>query len=89
MQGQEQKQKGEKLEKLKTELDLTEEQSAELKLVFQETRKEKKVIKQNDSLSDEEKKSQLKEVRAKMETKLKSTLTDDQFSKYKELKKII
>jgi len=78
--------KGQKLEKLRTELNLSDAQSASLKAIFNESRKDMRTIKQNESLSKEAKKEQMKEVRGRTDAKIQSVLDAEQFARFNEIK---
>jgi|GEM_PF-2622172 len=85
--GQEEgREKGHRMEKLKSELNLTDAQVTEMKLVFREAKKDIRGIKSNESIPREEKRSQIKSVKDKSDVKIGSILDQEQFSKFEELK---
>lgn len=71
-------------ERMKEHLGLTAEQSAKLDKSRKETGEKMKAIRENKSLSDEQKKEQVKEVMKKQKENMKSVLTEEQLKKMKE-----
>lgn len=71
-------------EKMKEHLGLTPEQSAKLDKSRKETGEKMKAIRENKSLSDEQKKEQVKDVMKKQKENMKSILTEEQMKKMKE-----
>ena len=76
-------QKAEKrVEKLKTALQLTDEQSNQLGAMQKEAITKARSIKMNTALSAEEKKAQIKALRSATKDKMKSVLNKDQIKKW-------
>lgn len=71
-------------EKMKTELGLTDDQSARLEKNRKEMGEQMKAIHENKSLSDDQKKEQVKELMKKQKENMKSVLTEEQLKKLKE-----
>lgn len=78
--------KDSRMEKLTERLDLSDEQVAEVELIFKEIKKEKTVIKQNELLTVEERKKQLKSLKLESEEKLSKVLSQEQMAEFKEMK---
>ena len=68
------------------ELDLTKDQRIQLKSIRQNNKQQRDMIANNDSLSAEQKKFELKQLRKQTESDINSILTDQQREKYNELK---
>jgi len=68
------------------ELNLTKQQRSSIKLIQQNHKAQRESIMNNDSLTMDQKKVQLKELRKKTENDINSILTDEQRQKRKELK---
>ena len=80
-QGERPEQKGPRgnmMEKMKTELSLTDEQAAKMQEVFKEMRPSK----QGERPSREE----MEKKRTEMETKIKGILTEEQYAKYQKMR---
>jgi hypothetical protein len=73
---------------LKTSLSLTEEQSAMLDKQFRVFKEKSSVIRSDAKLSDEQKKEKLGLLRAENERVVQQILNQDQFKKWKEIKKM-
>lgn len=73
-------------ERMKTSLGLTDEQSAKLDQQRKQTGEQMKAIRENKSLSDEQKKEQMKGLHKKQQEAMKSILTEEQMQKLKERK---
>jgi protein CpxP len=73
-------------DRMKAELGLTDEQSAQLQKQRKETGEQMKAIRENSSLSDEQKKEQMKALHKKQQDAMKSVLTEEQIKKLKERK---
>ena len=69
------------------ELGLTKQQRSSIKMIQQNHKAQKEAIMNNDSLSMEQKKIQLKELRKKTENNIDAILTEEQRQKRDELKK--
>jgi len=74
----------ERAEKMKTELGLTDDQSAKMDKNRKEIGEKMKAIRENKSLTDDQKKEQVKEVMKNQKENMKSILTEDQLKKLKE-----
>ena len=75
----------EREEKMKSQLGLTDDQSAKLQANRKEMGDKMKAIRENKSLSDEQKKEQFKELMKSQKDKMKSILTEEQLNKMKEM----
>jgi len=73
-----------RMEKMKQELNLTEEQSARLQNSRNDLRQKMQALRENQSLSDEAKKEQMKELMKQRKESLRSILTDEQWKKFQE-----
>lgn len=73
-------------EKMKTELALTDKQSVELKAQNEAVRKNLKSIRENESMSKDEKMKQMKAIKDASQEKRNSILTADQRKKMEEMK---
>ena len=73
-------------EKMKAELGLTADQAAKMEANHKALAKNMKAIRENDKLTTEEKKEQVKELHKKQKESLKSILTQEQLQKLKEQK---
>ena len=71
----------------KEELDLSDSQADEIKAAYEIYHPKLRAIKEDESLTEKERKSQIKDLREKKQNKVKSILTEEQFKKWKELKK--
>ena len=76
-----------RIDKLKTELNLTDEQVATIKANRQAQQAKFQAIIQNDSLSRTDKKEQLMSIKDANKDSLKTILTADQYTKWQELRK--
>jgi periplasmic protein CpxP/Spy len=72
---------------LKKELNLNDAQSAKLKSIHDTQKGKMAAIKSDNTLSKEEKKSKIKEMKAAHDTEMKSVLTHEQYTKWSEMKK--
>jgi Spy/CpxP family protein refolding chaperone len=79
--------KGNRIERMKKELNLTDDQSAAIQKSFGESMQKMKAIHDDKSLTDDQKKEQFKTLHSQQEESLKSILTPDQYNKFRELKK--
>lgn len=73
--------------KISDDLNLTKEQSDELKAVNEKFKEEAKAIKENRSLNKEQKKEKIKALHAERSNKLKTILTPEQQQKMSEYRK--
>lgn len=71
-------------ERMKTELGLSQEQTAKLEQQKAEMDQQLKAIRENKNLSDEQRREQVKELMKKRRENMKSVLTEEQRSKLKE-----
>jgi len=71
-------------DRMKIQLGLTDEQSTKLEKSRKEMGEKMKAIRENKSLSDEQKKEQAKELMKKQKENMKSVLTEEQLKKLKE-----
>ena len=71
-------------EKMKERLGLTDDQSAKMEANRKAMGEKMKAIRENKSLSDEQKKEQMKELFKKQQDNMKSILTEEQLKKMKE-----
>jgi Spy/CpxP family protein refolding chaperone len=76
-----------RLEKMKAELSLTDQQVAKLKASHEAMGVKTKAIRENASLTDDAKKDQMKEVFKKQKEDMKSILTEEQLKKMEENRK--
>ena len=75
-----------RMEKMKTDLGLSDEQYAKLKSNREAMVEKKKALREDKSLNDESKKEQAKELRNKQKEDMKSILTEEQLKKFEEQK---
>ena len=75
-----------RMEKMKTELQLTEDQSAKIKTLQADTRSKIKGIRENESLNDDQKKEQVMAAFKKQHEAMNSLLTPEQMKKMENLK---
>ncbi len=73
-------------EKMKFALGLSDEQSAKIQSNRKATGEKIKTISENNSLSDEQKRKKMKELHKEVKENMKSILTEDQMTKFKETK---
>ncbi|MEO5948149.1 MAG: hypothetical protein ABIP79_15130 [Chitinophagaceae bacterium] len=71
-------------EKMKTQLGLSDVQSAQLKKNREATQQKMKFIKEDSKMSEEQKKEQIKELMKAQKESMKSILTEEQMKKMKE-----
>lgn len=76
-----------KLDKLKTELTLTDDQAQKIQAIMEEQGKAGKSIKEDTALSKEQKMEKMKAHRTETDAKIKAVLTPEQQAKWAELKK--
>jgi len=75
------------MDRMKKELNLTDEQSAAVEKSFGESMQKMKAVHDDKTLSDDQKKAQFKTLHEQQEANLKTILTPDQWNKFQELKK--
>lgn len=73
-------------DQMKTRLGLSDEQSAKMDANRKEMGEKMKAIRENNSLSDDQKKEQMKELHKKQKENMKSILTEEQLKKLQESK---
>lgn len=73
-----------RMEKMKTRLGLSDEQVASLQKSRTEMGQQMKALHENKSLTDDQRKEQMKELRKKQQENLKNILTEDQMKKLHE-----
>jgi len=73
-----------RVEKMKQDLNLSEEQSAKLQKSRDELRQKMQALREDQSLSDEAKKEQMKDLMKQRKENLRSILTDEQWKKLQE-----
>lgn len=82
------KQKGkEKRKEIIEQLNLSDDQQAEMKIVMDENRQKVKELKADSTLSEDERKMAFKELQEERKTKVNEILTEEQIEKLKEIKK--
>jgi Spy/CpxP family protein refolding chaperone len=74
----------ERAARMKTELGLSDEQAAKLEKSRAGVAADMKAIRDNKSLTDEQKREQMKELGKKQKENMKSVLTEEQMKKLKE-----
>ena len=79
--------RGERMEQMKSRLNLTDEQVASLKASRETNRAQLKSIRENEKLSDTEKKARFKEIKEQYNAEFKKTLTPDQLQQMETFKK--
>jgi len=77
----------EERKKVSDDLNLTKEQSKELKVINEKFKEEAMAVKEDESLSKDQKKEKIKALHAEREKKLKTTLTPEQQQKMSQYKK--
>ena len=75
-----------RMEKMKTDLNLTDDQVAKMKAQGESSMKQLKAIRENSSLSEDQKKEQLMDLRKSSHESMNSILTADQLKKKEELR---
>ncbi|MHB8521193.1 MAG: hypothetical protein ACYDH9_10595 [Limisphaerales bacterium] len=75
----------ERMKKLAADLDLTQEQQDKLKPVFQERNKKQRELRQDTSLSAEDRRAKAKTIRDDTAKQVKAILTPEQWEKYQKL----
>ena len=79
--------RGERGEKFAKELNLTPEQQADLKSIRENMKQQAQAIKNDSSLTPDQKKAKFKELRKSSHEQMMAKLTPDQQTKFKEMKK--
>lgn len=75
-----------RIEELKTQLNLTDDQVAKIKAGSESFRQRAQAIRENQSLTDDQRKQQMETLRKEREANLKSYLTADQIAKFDQLR---
>jgi periplasmic protein CpxP/Spy len=75
------------MQKLSEKLNLTDAQKISIKTIFAGDANEIKAIRQDNSLSEEQKKAKIKEIREAADKKINAILTPEQQAKWAEFKK--
>ena len=75
------------LQKMDDNLDLTPEQEQKIKVLIEQSKKEKAEIMESNTLSEDEKKDAVKELRKKKKEQMKQILTAEQLEKMKAMKR--
>jgi Spy/CpxP family protein refolding chaperone len=73
-------------ERLKTALSLSEDQTSRIETINKDFKEKLRVVKNDKNISENEKKSKIETLKKDHENTVKTVLTDDQFTKWKELK---
>lgn len=81
------KERGERGEKFAQELNLTPEQQADLKSIRENEKQQAQAIKNDSSLTADQKKAKFKELRKSGHEQMMAKLTPDQQKKFKEMRK--
>lgn len=82
-----QTQEKERGEKFAKELNLTPDQQAELKTIRENMKQQAQAIKNDSSLTEDQKKAKFKELRKSTHEQMMAKLTPDQQAKFKEMRK--
>ena len=69
------------------ELNLTDDQKPKVQAIVKDSREKLKAVREDSSLTPEEKKAKVKEIQQDQATQLKAVLTPDQFTKWQEISK--
>ena len=76
-----------RMEKMKKDLALTDDQSAKLKSMNESYRSKFETLRKNESLDRSAKQEQMKTLREQQKSELKNVLTEEQIQKLEEMKK--
>ena len=79
--------RGDRLQQLAEQLNLTEDQKSALAPVFKDAREKGKAVRNNAELTPEQKREQMMQIRKDSNEKVNAILTEDQREKMKELRK--
>jgi len=77
----------EKLDKLQTELGLTDDQTKKVQSIMAEQMQTMKSVKNDTTLTDDQKKEKMKASRAEIDSKISAILTPEQKAKWDQIKK--
>ena len=75
------------MEKIAAELGLSDDQKAKLKTVTTNQQAKVRALREDTTLSQEDKRAKLKEIRADTQTQIKEILTEEQFAKWQTIMK--
>ncbi len=75
-----------RLERLSTELKLTDEQKPKIKAILEESRKKMQELRGDSNLSDEQRREKLQTLRTEERNKMKAVLTPEQFEKLQNMR---
>jgi Spy/CpxP family protein refolding chaperone len=84
--GQGRQQAGGQLQRLAHELNLTREQRTELKAILRDSREQSKSLREDQELSQQDRRAQLRELRTATEERINEILTPEQQEKYAQLR---
>jgi protein CpxP len=73
------------LEMLTKQLNLTSDQQAQVKAIQQDTGQQMRAVRNDSSLSEDQKRSKMMDLRKTSQEKIRAVLTDEQKTKYDEL----
>ncbi len=73
------------MERLSTQLNLTDEQKPKVKTVLEDQQKKMQELRSDSSLDQEARREKFQALRKETEKKMKGILTEEQFQKYKEM----
>lgn len=76
----------EKIERIKQDLGLSEEQASQWETIHEQHRSRMRTLKENTSMSEDEKKVQMKELRSNKNERINALLTAEQQEKWKSMK---
>ncbi|MBU6411570.1 MAG: hypothetical protein KGR98_14395 [Verrucomicrobia bacterium] len=76
------KARGPMYERMGTVLQLTDDQKQKVRGIFMDAMRQRRAISQDQTLSADDKRARLKEIRQDMNTKMKAALTVDQYRKW-------
>ena len=76
-----------KLEQMKTELNLTEDQVEQLKAMHEKYKPQRQKIRYNEAMTQDEKKEAMKELNQAKQADLKQILTEQQYIKFTQMRK--
>ncbi len=77
---------GKKAERVQKELGLSDKQMNQVKSIRMEMKSKMKAVRQNENLSKEERKAQMKEIRTHADNSMRGVLNTEQYQKYQEMK---
>jgi Spy/CpxP family protein refolding chaperone len=73
---------GRRAERMKQELNLTDDQTSQVKSILEDSRTKMEALRSNSSLSQDDRRSQMMSIRKGQEDKIEALLTPDQKTKY-------